>query len=149
MLALLSTIQKSPETRSKKVKEKSTKKSFQNSIICISPALFPLMTPGAIQRINPTKLPLLRRTAPLYHSKSPLSFLSITSPQSRFFFSLSRAIARSLYKPRCFCSKMATSQVVVREPDLFERKKVSICNAGTGKLQVRMFLSALCLFVIC
>lgn len=100
-----------------------------------------MTTTGTLQRINPTTLPpLLRRTAPLSLSKSPLSFLSSASPRRRFSLFLSRTVAYSLRNTRCLCSKMAASQIVVREPDLLERKKVSIRNSGTGKLQVRNVL---------
>ncbi|XP_078178366.1 5'-nucleotidase / magnesium ion binding protein isoform X1 [Carex rostrata] len=78
------------------------------------------------------RLPLLRCTAPLSHWKSPLSFPSstCTSPHRHISVSL------SLYKRCCLCSKTAMSQVVVREADLLDRKKASIRNAGTSKLQV-------------
>ncbi|KAJ4781550.1 Cytosolic 5-nucleotidase [Rhynchospora pubera] len=99
------------------------------------------MTPCALQRINPTTtLPFLRRTAtaPLFPSKPPFSFLSSTSPSPhlRFSFSLSRGVAHLLHKRRCLCSKLAMSQVVVRDPDVLERKKASIRDVGPGKLQV-------------
>ncbi|KAJ3685853.1 hypothetical protein LUZ61_015017 [Rhynchospora tenuis] len=95
------------------------------------------MTPCALQRINPTTtLPFLRRTAPLSTSRPPFSFLSSASPHLHFSFSLSRGVVRSLHRTLCLCSKLAMSQVVVRDPDVLERKKASIRDAGPGKLQV-------------